>query len=236
MTTVVSSVTTVPESVTTVVSSVTTVPESVTTVPESVTTVPESVTTVPESVTTVVSSVTTVPESVTTVVSSVTTVVDPFANKCGGLLPVEVPAACGTGTYTCAEIKEIFDYTEVRVAEHNTRRALHQNTNAVAYDLDIACQAKDWATHLAVNDAWEHAPADQRPGQGENLAYTASTPSQPGVYTPELGWYEGEIPFYNWATGGTTDPSEQVGHFTQMVWDDTTHIGCGEARISRVND
>ena len=65
---------------------------------------------------------------------------------------------------------------------------------------------------------------------------TASTPTAPGVFTPELGWYEGEIPFYNWATGGTTDPSEQVGHFTQMVWDDTTHIGCGEARISRVND
>ena len=65
---------------------------------------------------------------------------------------------------------------------------------------------------------------------------TASTGTLPTVYTPEPQWYEGEIPFYNWSTGETTDPSEQVGHFTQMVWTDTTHIGCGESRITRTDD
>ena len=38
---------------------------------------------------------------------------------------------------------------------------------------------------MAVNNAWGHAPRDQRPGQGENLAMTSST-DELGLYTPEL--------------------------------------------------
>ena len=67
----------------------------------------------------------------------------------------------------------------MRVTQHNLKRQLHENTNDVAYDLDIACQAKTWADHMANNDSFAHAPADQRPGQGENLAMTWSTGTLP---------------------------------------------------------
>ena len=96
----------------------------------------------------------------------------------------------------------------MRVTQHNLKRQLHENTNDVAYDLDIACQAKTWADHMANNDSFAHAPADQRPGQGENLAMTWSTGTLPTVYTPETGWYDDEIPFYDWVTGESTDPGE----------------------------
>jgi len=67
---------------------------------------------------------------------------------------------------------------------------------------------------MAVNDAWGHAPSSERPGQGENLAMAGST-GQMGVYTPEPQWYEGEIEFYDFATGANLDPeNEQIGHFT----------------------
>ena len=64
---------------------------------------------------------------------------------------------------------------------------------------------------------------------------TWSTGTLPSVYTPEVGWYDEEIPYYDWVTGESTDVSKQIGHFTQMVWTDTTHIGCAETRITRTS-
>ena len=84
---------------------------------------------------------------------------------------------------------------------------------------------------MAANNLFAHAPSSERPGQGENLAMAWNS-REIDVYTPEQGWYEGEIPFYDFETGENLEPEdEQIGHFTQMVWDDTTEIGCGEARF-----
>lgn len=124
-----------------------------------------------------------------------------------------------------------------RVEEHNARRRRHLNTPDVSANLDIACQAKQWADYLAINDRWEHAPRQDRqsPPQGENLAmmWTSGTID---THTPETGWYDREIDYYDYDTGTFVEgapANAQIGHFTQMVWDDSTSIGCGESRISR---
>jgi len=58
-------------------------------------------------------------------------------NGCQGV-SVAIPDSCRTA-YTCAEIKEIFDYTQIRVQEHNERRRRHRDTPDVTSNLDIAC-------------------------------------------------------------------------------------------------
>ena len=58
-------------------------------------------------------------------------------NGCPGV-PVAIPDSCRTA-YNCAEIKEIFEYTEIRVDAHNERRRRHKDTPDVTSNLDIAC-------------------------------------------------------------------------------------------------
>ena len=78
----------------------------------------------------------------------------PVDDLCTGVIPDSCMA------FTCDEILSIHEYTELRVTEHNIRRRLHENTPDVSNNLDIACQAKVWANHMAVNNAWGHAPRD----------------------------------------------------------------------------
>ena len=94
----------------------------------------------------------------------------------------------------------MYEYTQERVIVHNERRSRHRNTDPVSLNLDIACQAKEWAEHMAVNDAWGHAPSSERPGQGENLAMSGTT-GTPGELVPEIGWYDNEEIYYDYSTG-----------------------------------
>ena len=60
----------------------------------------------------------------------------PDEDGCPGV-PVAIPTSCSA--YTCDAILEIFEYTEVRVHEHNERRRKHRDTPDVTSNLDIAC-------------------------------------------------------------------------------------------------
>jgi hypothetical protein len=71
------------------------------------------------------------------------------------------------------------------------------------------------------------------PGLGENL-YAVTTaggpaPSTPGADAVE-SWAE-EAADYNYGPN-TCDPGKVCGHYTQVVWADTTHVGCGYAVCS----
>jgi len=118
------------------------------------------------------------------------------------------------------------------VIAHNDRRRLHKNTPDQVLNLDIACQAKLWGDHLAATGRWEHAPRSDRrsPHQGENLAMSKGTAGYLGELVPEEGWYEREIGYYDYSTGRANGGA--VGHFTQMVWDVSTELGCAESRIT----
>jgi len=95
---------------------------------------------------------------------------DPATNVCPGIPSiVTIPDYC-TRNFGCLEIKEVYDYTLVRLGLHNDYRSNHRDTNPLALNLDIACQAKTWSDHMAENDIWEHSTRIQRPNQGENLA------------------------------------------------------------------
>jgi glioma pathogenesis-related protein 2 len=87
----------------------------------------------------------------------------------------------------------------------------------------LAIHAQDWANRCT----FSHSPSDQRPGEGENLYW--ATPAQSSIDTSwaaDRWWYD-ENAQYDYNNPGF---SPATGHFTQMVWKDTTSIGCGHAQ------
>lgn len=61
------------------------------------------------------------------------------------------------------------------------------------------------------------------PGAGENLA--AAAPWSDQHLAAAMSWASENV-LYNYAAN-TCPPGEQCGHYTQMVWANTTQLGCG---------
>lgn len=101
---------------------------------------------------------------------------------------------------------------------HNTERKLINSPNLI-WDGDIANAATKWAS----NCKFAHSNSKY----GENIA--AGTY---GFYdeTKLTQLWANEKKYIDCKTGKC--PFEKCGHYTQMVWDTTTHIGCGSAKCT----
>ncbi len=95
----------------------------------------------------------------------------------------------------------------------------------------LAKDARGWAQKLAQTGQFEHAPQPKGAGaQGENLwmgtVFAYSPEDMIGAWTAEKQYYRrGPFPKVS-TTGAWSD----VGHYTQMIWHSTTHVGCAIAR------
>jgi len=113
------------------------------------------------------------------------------------------------------------------LAAHNVERA-RVGTAALRWDDALAAEAGVWARELVNTGRWEHDPA--RHGHGENLwtgwGNRIWTPEEMvGDWTAEKRHYvRGVFPDVS-RTGDWT----AVGHYTQMIWSETTHVGCAIA-------
>jgi uncharacterized protein YkwD len=101
--------------------------------------------------------------------------------------------------------------------EHNRYRAEHC-APPLAWSDKLAGVAQDWANQMRDNGCdFNHS----KNPYGENLAGGTS-----GALPPEdvvEMWYR-EVDGYDFRGGGF---SMETGHFTQLVWKATTHVGCG---------
>lgn len=79
----------------------------------------------------------------------------------------------------------------------------------------LAQTAQSWANQCT----WQHSGT---PGLGENLY--AAAPWSAAQTAAATSWAS-EFPYYNYAAN-TCAAGEQCGHYTQMVWRGTTHVGC----------
>lgn len=119
------------------------------------------------------------------------------------------------------------DLTAVRKAfleRHNAYRATHHSP-ALAQKATLDATAQSWAEHLASIDDLAHS---RTRGVGENLYLSADVTTDaldPDALAKNAvkAWYD-EVAAYNYATGRGTDVT---GHFTQVVWKSTTHLGTG---------
>ena len=103
------------------------------------------------------------------------------------------------------------------VAAHNAVRAQHC-APPLGWSDDLAASAQAWADHLAASGcAFEHSGS----GHGENLAGGGGLSGADSVAM----WYD-EVNQFDFANGGF---SMDTGHFTQVVWKNTTAVGCGSS-------
>jgi pathogenesis-related protein 1 len=105
------------------------------------------------------------------------------------------------------------------VEAHNERRARHC-APPLSWSDELAKAAQAWADSLAARGcAFEHSGSRY----GENLA--AGTESILGPEAVVDMWYR-EVDDYDFGSGGF---SMKSGHFTQLAWVGTSHLGCGAA-------
>lgn len=111
------------------------------------------------------------------------------------------------------------------LAAHNAER-LRLGLKPLVWSARLADHAKTWSQALAVSDMMEHSVAAANANEGENLWFGTRDD-----YTPEemIGFFiaegklfkPGRVPDIS-----TTGRWEDVGHYTQLIWQDTREVGC----------
>lgn len=100
----------------------------------------------------------------------------------------------------------------------------------VTWDAGLAAQAAAYARELARLRKFEHSTRASRPtSQGENLWMGSrggfTYEEMADAWIAEKRYYRHRpVPDYS-----TTGDWRDVGHYTQMIWQSTTTIGCGVA-------
>lgn len=101
------------------------------------------------------------------------------------------------------------------LAAHNEFRARHC-APPLAWSDELAEVAQGWAETLKFNScAFEHSTSPY----GENLAFFI--PKSTGERATR-GWYD-EVSLYSFSRPGF---DMRTGHFTQVVWRETSRLGC----------
>lgn len=104
---------------------------------------------------------------------------------------------------------------------HNDWRTRH-NVPPLNWDPAVAAVAQDWADHLAATGVFEHR---QNNKYGENI-WAGSA----GFFAPTdaVSSWGSEVNDYDFDSN-TCAAGKACGHFTQLVWANTSRVGCGKA-------
>src|SRR5918997_3443435 len=110
---------------------------------------------------------------------------------------------------------------------HNRMRAA-VGVPPLTWSDSVAAGAQYWADYMLSTGVYKHSSPEQLNGQGENMV------AGMGANYPLLdmihGWVNEEQNYHGQPIEGTLGaPDATYGHYTQMVWNGTTEIGCGYA-------
>lgn len=121
---------------------------------------------------------------------------------------------------------------DARVLAAHNRERTSLGLRPLGWSESLADGARRWAEHLAALGRLEHSRPEERDRAGENLWLGTA-----GHYRPEdmVGdWIAEKRDFvaHGAFPNGAARPGKSwgaVGHYTQLVWRDTTRVGCGLA-------
>ncbi|KAG7416085.1 putative pathogenesis-related protein [Fusarium oxysporum f. sp. rapae] len=141
---------------------------------------------------------------------------------------VEVPASGGD------DLSLDGAYNTVMLAYHNIHR-LNHSASALEWDDELA----GYAENTANGCVFEHDMNQGNGGYGQNLASWGATSDIDGLKNKAAAggitnqWYNNEMA--NWAFYGQENPPADMnidlyGHFTQVVWKDSTKVGCATVK------
>ncbi|XP_040899179.1 Golgi-associated plant pathogenesis-related protein 1-like isoform X2 [Toxotes jaculatrix] len=107
------------------------------------------------------------------------------------------------------------------LATHNSYRAKH-STPPLKFNSELSAACQKWADHLLERNSLGHSDTKD----GENV-FTMSSSAGLKLTGKEAvdAWYS-EIKDYDWKNPGFTGTT---GHFTQVVWKESTELGVGLA-------
>ena len=119
-------------------------------------------------------------------------------------------------------------YSGIAVLHHNIHRANHSAPD-LAWDDGLASTAGE----IAASCVYAHDTSKGGGGYGQNIAAGVEPANISAIitdlfYNGEVGWYDG---LYGQAQPDMTN-FEHWGHFSQIVWKDTTHVGCATQHCS----
>ncbi|MEO9966532.1 MAG: pathogenesis-related family 1 protein [Reichenbachiella sp.] len=91
----------------------------------------------------------------------------------------------------------------------------------LTWSTELETSAQAWADELASNCDFQHSGSEF----GENIWLGTSGAFEPTQVVESWG---SEIANYDYDNNSCTD-GEVCGHYTQIVWENTTEVGCGVA-------
>lgn len=141
------------------------------------------------------------------------------------LLALLLVAACSHAHATPRAAAPSDDFATAILAEHNrvraeVRPAASPPLPPLVWDESLASLARNWA---------ERCPRGHRPRNryGENLYWSGGAPATPAAAV--ASWAR-EARYYDYASTVCTKDGRRdwaaCGHYTQLVWRDTTRLGC----------
>ena len=118
-----------------------------------------------------------------------------------------------------------------RVVDEHNRLRREVGVPEMEWAATLAAHAQTWADAMARDKKFEHSK--ERHGEGENIAWGKGYGRSKCIDIALEGWGEREKIFYidyGEPAVSTKEYDEQIGHYTQMVWDGTTHVGVAIAK------
>lgn len=121
------------------------------------------------------------------------------------------------------------DLESVLLTLHNNIRS-SLGISSLSWSSSLASSAQSWSDTMTSTGNFKHSGTD---GVGENIAYGTAR-----VYDASdlFGFWSSESKYYisgaDYPDVSTTGSASDVGHYTQIIWGETTEVGCGLSESS----